>query len=346
MATPRLMGAEVKRKEDPRLITGASSYVGDISLPGMRYVAFVRSPHPHARIRKIETAAARRRPGVVLVATGDDLQPHCAPVPIASASAEGGSADASPDNVGRKHYPLSIGRVRYVGEAVAAVVAESEAIAIDAVADVVVDWDPLPAVTDPFQAMADGAPLLFEEAARNVEHENQIKGGEPDAAFGRAKRVVKQRMLNQRLAGIPLEPRACVAAPDPATGGLMIWSTTQAPHGLRNDFATALGLPQNMVRVIAPEVGGGFGVKFGLYPEDAVLATLARLHRMPLRWTETRLEHMVATTHGRDHVTDLEAAVEPDGTITALRMHVVANIGAYPIFTFIPDLTLMMGVGV
>jgi carbon-monoxide dehydrogenase large subunit len=339
------MGAEVKRKEDPRLITGASTYVGDIALPGTRYVAFVRSPHPHARIRRIETGEARRRPGVLLVVTGEDLRGHCAPLPIASASAEGGGGEG-PERVGRKHYPLAIGRVRHVGEAVAAVVAESEAIAVDAAADVQVDWEPLPAVTEPFAARAEGAPALFDDAPRNVEHENQIKAGDPDAAFARASRVVKQRMLNQRLAGIPLEPRACLAAPDPATGGLVIWSTTQAPHGLRNDFATALGLPQNMVRVIAPEVGGGFGVKFGLYPEDAVLATLAKLHRMPLRWTETRLEHMVATTHGRDHVTDLEAAVEPDGTITALRMHVTANVGAYPIFTFIPDLTLMMGVGV
>jgi carbon-monoxide dehydrogenase large subunit len=153
-------------------------------------------------------------------------------------------------------------------------------------------------------------------------------------------------MNNQRLSGVPLESRACLAAPDPVTGGLLVWSSHQAPHNQRKDIATVLGLPENQVRVIAPEVGGGFGVKFGLYPEDAVLAYLARRLRVPVRWVETRLEHMVATTHGRDHVTDLEAAVEADGTITALRMHVVANVGAYPIFTFIPDLTLMMGVGV
>ena len=194
--------------------------------------------------------------------------------------------------------------------------------------------------------MAAGAPQLFDDAAKNVEHENQIKAGDPDAAFKRAARVVKQRMNNQRLSGVPLEARACLAAPDPTSGGLVVWSSHQAPHNQRKDIATVLGLPENQVRVIAPEVGGGFGVKFGLYPEDAVLAYLARRLRIPVRWIETRIEHMVATTHGRDHVTDLEAAVEADGTITALRMHVVANIGAYPIFTFIPDLTLMMGVGV
>jgi carbon-monoxide dehydrogenase large subunit len=194
--------------------------------------------------------------------------------------------------------------------------------------------------------MAAGAPQLFDDAAKNVEHENRIKAGDPDAAFAKASRVVKQRMNNQRLCGVPMESRACLAAPDPTSDGLIVWSSHQAPHNQRKDIATVLGMDENRVRVIAPEVGGGFGVKFGLYPEDAVLAYLARRLRIPVRWIETRIEHMVATTHGRDHVTDLEAAVEADGTITALRMHVVANIGAYPIFTFIPDLTLMMGVGV
>ena len=345
MAYPRLMGAEVKRKEDPRLITGASTYTSDIRLPGMHYVAFVRSPHPHARIRGIDASATLRRPGVVMVVTGEDLMAHVKPIPVSSTSSEGGGS-AGTESAGRRHYPLSVGRVRHVGEAVAAVVATSEAIAADAVADVVVDWEPLPAVVDPFEALRDGAPLLHDDAPRNVEHENAIRAGDPEAAFARAPRVVKQRMVNQRLCGVPLEPRAVVAAPDFATGGLVVWSSHQAPHGLRADLATALGMPENQIRVIAPEVGGGFGVKFGLYPEDATLAALARLHRIPVGWTETRIEHMLATTHGRDHVTDLEAAVEPDGTITALRMHVTANLGAYPIFAFIPDLTLMMGIGV
>src|SRR5947199_1684760 len=194
--------------------------------------------------------------------------------------------------------------------------------------------------------MARSAPKLHEDAPGNVEHTTEIKQGDPDAAFKKANKVVKQRMISQRLSGIPMEPRATLAAPDPATGGVTVWASHQAPHVLRNDLATVLGVPQNLVRVIAPEVGGGFGVKFGTYPEDATLAACARLYKLPLRWTETRIEHMVATTHGRAQVTDLEAAVEADGTITAVRMHVMADIGAYPIFTFIPDLTLMMGVGV
>ncbi len=339
----KLMGAEVKRKEDPRLITGASTYVGDITLPGMHHVAFVRSPYPHAKIRGIDTSAALKRPGVFAVVTGQELVGRCAPLPLASASAEGGASSGAP---GRQHYALSVGRVRHVGEAVAAVIATSEAVAVDAAGEVSVDWEPLPAVVDPFQAMADGAPQLFDDAPRNVEHENQIKAGDGDAAFARAHRVVRQRMVSQRLCGVPLEARACLAAPDTATGGLVVWTSHQAPHNQRKDIATALGVPENLVRVIAPEVGGGFGVKFGLYPEDAVLAALAHRYRIPLRWVETRIEHMTATTHGRAQVADLEAAVEADGTITALRMHVVANVGAYPVFTFIPDLTLMMGVGV
>ncbi len=342
--TPRLMGAEVKRKEDPRLVTGSSTYVTDVTLPGMHWVAFVRSPHAHARIRGIDGSAALKRPGVRAVVTGKDIQALCAPIPLGGPSAEGGGA-AGPENVGRKHYPLSIGKVRHVGEAVAAVIAETEALAVDAAAEVAVDWEPLPAVTGPFAAMADGAPQLFDDGPRNIEHQNQIKSGDPDAVFAKAGRVVKQRMISQRLCAVPLEGRATVAAPD-GPAGLTVWATHQAPHNLRNDLATALGMPQNMIRVIAPEVGGGFGVKFGIYPEDATLAALARYYRIPLKWVESRVEHMLATTHGRAQVTDLEAAVEDDGTITALRMKVTADIGAYPVFTFIPDLTLMMGVGV
>jgi carbon-monoxide dehydrogenase large subunit len=236
--------------------------------------------------------------------------------------------------------------VRHVGEAVAAVVADSDYAAHDGVEAVVVDWAPLPAVTDIFAALADGAPQLHPDAPQNIEHKNQIKAGDPDAAFAKAKRVVKQRIVSQRLCSVAMEPRACVAAPDPTTRGVVVWATHQAPHNLRADLAGVLGMDQNLIRVINPDMGGGFGNKFGCYAEDVVLAALARHHRLALKWVETRVEHMVATTHGRAQVADLEAAVEDDGTITALRMKVTANIGAYPIFTFIPDLTLFMGVGV
>ena len=345
MTTPRLMGAAVKRKEDPRLLRGRATYVEDVTLAGLHHVAFVRSPHAHARMRTIDTAAAARLPGVLRVVTGREIRALCKPLPLGGSGSEGGGA-ASAEGAARKHYPLAAGRVRHVGEAVAAVVATTAALAADAAQAVRVDWEPLPAVADPFAAMADGAPRLHADAPRNVEHEHAIRAGDPDGAFARARRVVRQRMVSQRLCGVPLEGRAALAAPDPTTGGVVLWATNQAPHSLRNDLAAVLGLPQTAVRVIAPEVGGGFGVKFNCYPEDATLAALARQLGVPLRWAETRAEHMLATTHGRAQVADVEAAVEDDGTVTALRLHVTADIGAYPIFTFIPDLTLMMGVGV
>jgi aerobic carbon-monoxide dehydrogenase large subunit len=343
MTPSKLMGAEIKRKEDPRLITGTSTYVTDISLPAMHYVAFVRSPHAHARIRTIDAAQALRVPGVRMVVTGEDIRKLTAPIPPAGSTGEGGAGASEP---GRQHYALAVGRVRHVGEAVAAVVATSEGAAYDGAESVAVDWEPLPAVTDMWAAMAEGAPQIHGDAPKNIEHENRIKTGDPDAAFAAARRVVKQRMVSQRLCGVPMEPRACVAAPDPLTGGITVWATHQAPHNLRGDLAGVLGLPVNLVRVINPDMGGGFGVKFGCYPEDVTLAALARTHRLALRWTETRVEHMLATTHGRAQVADLEAAVGDDGTIVALRMKVTADIGAYPVFTFIPDLTLFMGVGV
>src|SRR5262247_1384955 len=339
----KLMGAQVKRKEDPRLITGTSTYVTDVALPGMQWVAFVRSPHAHARIKRIDTKHALGVPGVRMVVTGEDIRKLANALPPASASAEGGASSGAP---GRQHWALSTQVVRHVGEAVAAVVADSDYAAHDGVEAVVVDWEPLPAVTDLFAALDPGAPQLHPDAPGNIEHKNQIKGGDPDAAFAKAKRVVKQRIVSQRLCSVAMEPRACVAAPDPTTQGLVIWATHQAPHALRADLAGVLGMDQNLIRVINPDMGGGFGNKFGCYSEDVVLAALARHHRLALKWVETRVEHMVATTHGRAQVADLEAAVEDDGSITALRMRVYANIGAYPVFTFIPDLTLMMGIGV
>ena len=231
-----------------------------------------------------------------------------------------------------RRWPPSSGRLREA--------------AADGAAAVAVDWEPMPAVVDAASAMADGAPQLFDDAPKNVEHTQAIKAGDPDAAFARAHRVVKQRMVSQRLSGVPIEGRAVLAAPDFASGGITVWSTHQAPHALRTGLAAALRLPENQIRVIAPEVGGGFGVKFGTYPEDVVVAALARQRRVPLRWVETRVEHLMTTTHGRGQITDMEAAVDADGRIIGLRMHILADIGAYPIFTFIPDLTLMMGVGV
>ncbi|HEV8143184.1 MAG TPA: xanthine dehydrogenase family protein molybdopterin-binding subunit, partial [Methylomirabilota bacterium] len=338
----KLMGAEVKRKEDPRMITGASQYVTDIALPGMLWVAFVRSPHAHARIRKIDASGALKVPGVRQVMTGDDIKKVAKALPPASASAEGGASTGAP---GRQHWALSTEVVRHVGEAVAAVIAESDYAAHDGVEAVQVEWEPLPAVTDVWKALDKGAPQLHPDAPGNIEHQTPIKNGDVDGAFAKAKHVIKQRIVSQRLCGVSMEPRACVAAPEGVSGGIVVYATHQAPHALRFDLANVLGMDANLIHVVNPDMGGGFGIKFGCYPEDVVLAALARKFKTPLKWVETRIEHMLATTHGRDQTADMEVAVQDDGTIDALRMKVTANIGAYPVFTFIPDLTLFMGVG-
>ncbi len=345
MAYASLIGAEVKRKEDPRLITGTGNYVGDLKLPGMQHVALVRSPYPHARIRGIDAAAALAMPGVTAVVTGQDLANKLQP--LASSGGEGGTEGGTEgEPAARIRHALAVDKVRHTGEAVAAVVAASPEIAEDAAQAVVVDYEPLPSVADMEKALAPDAPRLFDGMADNVDHVLNIKRGDPDAAFSGAHRVVKQRMINQRLSGVPMEGRAVAAAPDHWSGGVTLWTSTQAPHLMRGDVARVLGLPENQVRVIAPDVGGGFGVKIGLYPEDALLAYLARELGVPVHWEERRTEHMLATTHGRAQINDIEAAVAEDGTVTGIRMRVLADLGAYPVAAVIPNLTAMMGVGV
>jgi carbon-monoxide dehydrogenase large subunit len=342
MAYAALIGAEVKRKEDPRLIRGAGSYVGDLKLPGMLHVALVRSPYPHARIGAIDRAAAEAMPGVVAVITGADLQESYELMPSAS-SGEGGGGSTK---TARTRYPLSVGLVRHAGEAVAAVIAASLPEAIDAAEAVQVDWEPLPSVADPLRALEPDAPIIFAGMSNNIDHARKRVRGDAAAAFAGAYRVVKQRMVNQRLCGMPMEGRAVAAAADAATGGVTIWSSTQTPHQIRGEVAAVLRLNESQVRVIAPDVGGGFGVKIGIYPEEALIAALAMRMNTPLRWVESRLEHVLTTTHGRGQVADLEAAVQADGTIDALRMRVVADLGAYPLAPGLPDLTTAMATGV
>lgn len=344
MAYASLVGAQVKRKEDPRLITGTATYVGDLKLAGMHHVAFVRSPYAHARVRGIDTSSALEIPGVLAVVTGEELASAYEPMPMAS-SGEGESSQ-DPRDLQHTHYALSVDRVRYAGEAVAAVIATTPAIATDAVNEVVVDWEQLPAVVDPARAKADGAPLLFDHVPNNVDHVWRRKSGDVDEAFSSAFRVVGQRMVNQRVSGVPMEGRAVVAAPDAAAGGVTVWTSTQAPHLSRSDIARTLRLPENLVHVIVPEVGGGFGVKIGIYPEDVAMSAMALRYNRPLCWVETRMEHMMATTHGRGQVTQIEAAVQEDGHVTALRIRILADVGGYPLAPGISGLTGQMAVGV
>ena len=336
MAFSKLVGAEVKRKEDPRLISGKGTYVANLKLTGMHYVAFVRSPYAHALIQAIDATAALKIPGVVAVITGAELVDSYDRLPI---------SENDEIKQRRSRYPLAVERVRYAGEAVAVVVATSPNAAEDALQEVNVDWDPLDVAGTIDQAIE--MPPAFDDMSTSVTTAIVgTKSATLDAAFASADHVISQRITSQRLAAIPMEARAVVAAPDPASGGVTVWSSTQTPHGVRSDLAASLQMPENLIRVIAPDVGGGFGVKIGVYAEEVVLAVLAIRLQLPLRWIETRLENLLATTHGRAQRADMELAVQADGTITGLKMRVLADLGAYPVATWLPWLTGRMAVGV
>ena len=350
MVLSRLVGAEVRRKEDPRLITGSSMYVDDLNIPGMAYVAMVRSPHPHARIGAIDSSAAMGMPGVIAVITGDELAQYCGP--LSGAAGEGGSGEEA-DYEEREEeaeesppiWPIARDKVRWVGEAVAAVVAESRYQAADAAEAVEVDYEVLPTVTDPELAMEEGAPQLYDTVKNNVGATWDRDHGDIQAAFADAPVVAKARIRSQRLSGVPMEPRAVVATPDPLINGITVWTSTQAPHWNRNSIADALGLPATRVRAVAPEVGGGFGVKIGAYQEDFIVAALAFKMRRPMKWIETRSENFLATNHGRDQWADVEIAADADGGIRGLRMHVVQDLGGFPRGTDLAELTGRMSSG-
>ena len=336
MVLRSMVGASVKRKEDPGLITGAGKYVGDIKLPGMGQVAFVRSPYAHAKILSIDTGAALAREGVVAVITGEDLRGQYEPVPVAG----GDHALAN-----YSHLALSVDRVRHVGEVVAAIIATSPEIAEDAIDDVVVEWEELPAAADLLSAYSGTVPPIFDDMDTNIVDTGEKKTDDVDEVFAKAPHTISQRMRSQRLAGVPMEVRAVAAAPDAVTGGITLWTSTQIPHGVRSALATVLRLPENMLRVIAPNVGGGFGVKNQLYPEEIAVAKLAQMYQMPLKWAGTRVEHFVSTTHGRSQVADVEVAFDGAGKILGLRLHVIGELGAYPPFYDIAHLTGLMATG-
>ena len=336
MVLRSLVGASVKRKEDPSLITGAGKYVGDIKLPGMGFVAFVRSPYAHAKIVSIDASAAAARAGVLAVVTGADLRDQYEPVPVAG-------GDHALEHY--SHLALSVGRARHVGEVVAAVIADTAEIAADALDDVAVEWEELPAAADLLSAYSGDASPVFDGLESNIIDEGEKKTDDIDEVFASAPRTLSQRMLSQRLAGVPMEVRAVAAAPDAVTGGLALWTSTQIPHGVRSALAGVLRLPESALRVIAPNVGGGFGVKNQLYPEEIAVAKLAQLYNMPLKWTGTRVEHFISTTHGRSQLADIAVAFNNDGKILGLRLHVIGELGAYPPFYDIAHLTGLMATG-
>jgi carbon-monoxide dehydrogenase large subunit len=350
MVLSRLVGAEVRRKEDPRLITGSSMYVDDLRIPGMAHVALVRSPYPHATIRGIDTSAAAAMPGVIAIITGEELAKYSGPLSGGGAEGESGEQasyeeqeDAALESP--PIWPIARDTVRWIGEAVAAVIAESRYQAADAAEAVVVEYDALPTVTDPEAAMADGAPQLYPTVRKNIGARWDRQHGDVEAAFRDAPVIAKARIRSQRLAGVPMEPRAVAATPDPLINGITVWTSTQAPHWNRNSIAEALGLPATRVRAVAPEVGGGFGVKIGAYQEDFIVAALAFHLQRPLKWIESRSENFLATNHGRDQWADVEIAAEADGRSRGLRMHVVQDLGAWPKGTDLAELTGRMSCG-
>ncbi len=346
MVMSKMVGATVRRKEDPRLITGSATYVDDVQLPGMLHMVVVRSMYPHGVINGYDTEAAKAMPGVVAVYTGEDLDDLF--VNISTDAAEETSAvdDVDSDKIPVPPVsPLATRKVRYIGQPLAVVVADSTPQAVDAAELVVVDIDPLDPVTDVFEAMKDGAPQLYDQVPNNigVRHGGH-RGGDVDAAFANATYTIKERIRSQRLNAVPMEPRAVAATVDPVYG-LTVWTSTQAPHWNRNSIAKSLGLPQSKVRCIAPEVGGGFGQKIGAYFEDYLVSAIAWKLRRPVKWIETRSENMLASAHGRNQWADVEAAADQDGKITALRVTVTVDQGGWPKGLGLGESTFIMATG-
>ncbi len=331
----KYVGKAIKRTEDPRLIKGLAHYVDDIKLADTFHVAFLRSPHAHARITSIDVAAARNAPGVVAVFTGKDVEGKVGFVPCAA---------ALPDLKVPKYPVLAGSKVFFVGQPIAAVVASDKYKARDAVDLINVDYDPLEVVVDPEAAAQAGSPIIHEEFGTNVAYVLQSGQGDIDAAFQQADRVVTQRFVNQRLAPIALEPRGVLAQYLPGEEQLTVWTSTQIPHLLRTQLALMLGLPENKVRVVAPEVGGGFGSKLNVYAEEALLGFISMVLARPVKWIETRRENVAATIQGRGQVGELQAAVKNDGTILGLKYTVTADLGAYHqlLTPAIPTLTGLM----
>lgn len=326
MGIAAMLGSPIKRREDPRLITGQATYVDDIKLTGMLHMAVLRSPYGHARINSINTEAARNQPGVVAVYTAEDLKGAVGDITVAVPLGK------MTEGMGIRK-PLAEGKVRFFGDPVAVVIAESRYTARDARDLIEVDYEPLPAAIDVEKAMQPGAPLLYEQFGTNVAFSMHPSTDDIDKVFEQTKAdggvVVKERIVNQRLAPVPMETRGVVAEYHKALKTLTIWSSSQIPHLLRNILAATVGLPQHQVRVIVPEVGGGFGCKLNVYPEEIVAAFASMKTGLPVKWIEDRSENMAATIHGRDQTDYVEVAATKDGKVTGLKVHGISDLGAY-----------------
>ena len=317
----RIFGSGIKRREDPRLITGQARYTDDIKLPGVLHMAVVRSPYAHANIVSIDSSAAAAMDGVVAVFTGEDVE--LAGIPTAWLIPDS-------DLKTPEHPALAKDKVRYVGDGVAIVLANDRYTAQDAADTVVVDYEELPVVVDPEAAAQDGAPQLFDDVENNIAF-RWVMGDKvaSDGVFNSADVVVRDKIVQQRLLPTAMEPRSAMAQYNPATEELTLWCTSQNPHIHRFIISGVTGLSENKVRVIAPEVGGGFGSKIPCYPDEALVSWAAIKLGLPVKWTETRSENYQVTIHGRDHIQHVEMAASRDGKLLGVRATVYAGMGAY-----------------
>jgi len=338
MAQVKHLGQKVLRKEDPRLLAGRGQFVDDIHLPNTAHLMFLRSPHAHAKIRRLDITRAESLHGVIEVLTGEDVREELGTVPFMA---------KLPNLRIPPQYVLAVGRVRYVGEPVAAVVAENPYIARDALDLIEVDYEPLPAVVDPERALQKDSPVIYDEWKSNIAGTYNVVSGDVLQAFRKAHKVVKARLVNQRLAAVAMECRAVQSSYHPGDRMLTLWSTTQIPHMLRNYVAKSVKVPDNRLRVVALDVGGGFGSKLNIYPEEILTPYLAMRLGRPVKWVETRRENLLATTHGRDQINNVELALAKDGRVLGLRCRTIADIGAYlHLFTAgIPTSTASLATG-
>ena len=325
-----ILGHAVRRREDPRLMTGTGHYVDDMQPEGCLHIAFVRSTLAHARIRSLDVEAAAAAPGVVAVLSGADLGlPDRVGFPMVAATLA--------------RAPLAMERVRFVGEAVALVVAESPGQAADAAQLVELDLEPLPVLVDPEVARRADAPLLFPEHGSNIA--GHFDSSREEDVLAGADVKIRGRFVNQRLAPVPMEPEAILVVPE--GGRLLVRATSQVPFGLRAEMASSLDMSLADIRVVVGDMGGGFGAKAGARSELIVVAAAARKLGRPVKWIETRSENMVAMTHGRGQIQEVELGATRDGTLVGLRARVLADVGAYPgIAMLLPMLTGQMSSGV
>jgi carbon-monoxide dehydrogenase large subunit len=318
----RYVGRNVLRTEDTELLTGEAKYTDDLTVPGMLWFAVVRSHHAHARINGVDPSRALAMDGVVAVLSGQDLADDWAgPLLMAWPVTE--------DINNPPHYPLAKDKARHQGDGVAVVVAETRAGAMDAAEVVDVDYEPLPAALDMEAALAEDAPLVHDEFGTNRSYTWVNTNGDVDKVFADAPVVVEQKNVIRRLIANAIEPRSVLAAPTVGTGQFTLWSSTQIPHVLRTAMALATGIPESKLRIIAPRVGGGFGSKLQVYPEEALALDLAKRLGRPVKWTETRTEGYLATHHGRDQIQHVELAADEEGKIRGYRVRVMANMGGY-----------------